>query len=165
MAKINYKNTTIYVNGKQKLLHRYIMECKIGRELLQSEQVHHIDGDHYNNNIDNLQIVSAREHTIIHAKKRFGSFLDVSKKELQKLFIKEKKTMKEISEIFSVSQTTVFRRLKEFEISKPIIYCSCGSPAHYKKSKQCYKCYQDNYRKEHREELNKYFRNRWREKK
>lgn len=54
-----------YVYGRKKI-HRYIMEQHIGRPLLSSEIVHHINEDKLDNRIENLQIVSRREHNIIH---------------------------------------------------------------------------------------------------
>jgi HNH endonuclease len=38
------------------LEHRYVMEQKLGRELLSDESVHHLDGDKLNNHIDNLEL-------------------------------------------------------------------------------------------------------------
>lgn len=38
------------------------MEQKIGRELLLTEEVHHIDADESNNNLDNLKIVDKSTH-------------------------------------------------------------------------------------------------------
>ncbi len=49
-------------------LHRHLKSVEIGRWLLGSEHVHHIDGDNLNNNLDNLQILSAEEHARIHNK-------------------------------------------------------------------------------------------------
>jgi hypothetical protein len=46
--------------------HRLNMEKKIGRSLLPSEHVHHIDGNPKNNNPENLMIVSPEEHARIH---------------------------------------------------------------------------------------------------
>jgi len=46
--------------------HRYVMEQHLGRKLLHSEEVHHIDHDKLNNAIDNLQIMSASEHATLH---------------------------------------------------------------------------------------------------
>lgn len=54
------------VCGKKIDEHRYVMECHIGRPLLSSEVVHHIDGNKQNNSIDNLQIVSHAEHLQLH---------------------------------------------------------------------------------------------------
>ena len=62
-----------YENGKRttQSYPRYLMEQKLGRELLPNEEVDHIDDDFTNNDIDNLQILTgtankkkemAREH-------------------------------------------------------------------------------------------------------
>lgn len=48
-------------------IYRMMAERKIGRPLTEKEIVHHIDGDHTNNSQDNLQVVSASEHSSIHA--------------------------------------------------------------------------------------------------
>lgn len=51
----------ITVDGRGMVLeHRYIMEQRIGRELLPEETVHHKDGDRLNNHIDNLELWTSR---------------------------------------------------------------------------------------------------------
>lgn len=53
----------IYAKGKRKVLHRYLMEQKLKRELEPSEHVHHIDIDRQNNIIGNLHLYkNNREH-------------------------------------------------------------------------------------------------------
>ena len=42
-------------HGREKALHRYVMECKLGRKLKSNEIVHHIDEDKLNNEPDNLE--------------------------------------------------------------------------------------------------------------
>lgn len=46
--------------------HRYVMEEHLGRPLRRDEQVHHRDGNKANNAIENLQIVTPSEHTLLH---------------------------------------------------------------------------------------------------
>ena len=58
------KKGLIY-NGKP--VYRIMVEQKLGRELTQDEEVHHIDGDHFNNDISNLIVLSKTEHSKIHA--------------------------------------------------------------------------------------------------
>jgi len=46
--------------------HRYIMSLNLKRPLKITEQIHHKDGDKLNNSVDNLEVVSVREHYGIH---------------------------------------------------------------------------------------------------
>ena len=63
-AKItNHPNAT--KNGYV-LEHRYVVECALGRYLLEGEVVHHINGDKHDNRLDNLKVMSRRDHTLLH---------------------------------------------------------------------------------------------------
>ena len=59
-----YKKTS--VNGISKLKHRAVMERALGRELLTTEIVHHINRDPTDNRLENLQVLSHQEHCEIH---------------------------------------------------------------------------------------------------
>lgn len=63
------KGNKTYIKFRGQHLHRYTMEQSLGRELTSDEIVHHIDGNKFNNNIKNLQIVTREEHARIHATK------------------------------------------------------------------------------------------------
>jgi len=49
-----------------KPLPRILMEEHLGRELTYDEVVHHINEDPKDNSIENLQVMSRGEHTILH---------------------------------------------------------------------------------------------------
>lgn len=56
-----------YINKKKVWVHRYNAEKKIGRKLLSTEPVHHIDGNKTNNDYDNLYICESKEkHGLVH---------------------------------------------------------------------------------------------------
>ena len=56
-------------NGKNLLLHRYIFSQFIGRPLLRGELIHHVNGDKKDNRIENLEIMTPKEHSIHHNQK------------------------------------------------------------------------------------------------
>ena len=56
----------IKIDGKYRFEHRLKMEKYLGRKLLNSEDVHHIDGDKLNNRIDNLLVISKSDHARLH---------------------------------------------------------------------------------------------------
>lgn len=47
-------------------LHRHVASIKLGRWLSKEEHVHHIDGNRLNNDISNLQVLTAQEHASLH---------------------------------------------------------------------------------------------------
>lgn len=70
-----YRRKTVMVNGTQCLLSRHIMSQCVQRPLSSNEIVYHNDGNPFNNNINNLQIVSRSEHKRIHADIGIGTRL------------------------------------------------------------------------------------------
>ena len=54
--------------------YRYEMEYRLGRKLNYTESIHHIDGNHNNDDPDNLIILHSGEHTKIHNNARYRTF-------------------------------------------------------------------------------------------
>ncbi len=58
------------VNGTYALEYRMVAEVKIGRALLPTEDVHHINGNPHDNRPENLQVMSHAKHAGLHSSKR-----------------------------------------------------------------------------------------------
>lgn len=59
----------IKINGKSVSLHCYVVECHLGRSLGDDEVVHHINGDRFDNRIENLEVTSHKAHSVHHNQK------------------------------------------------------------------------------------------------
>jgi len=66
--RIKYQVTA--VNGVSVAVHRVVMEAILGRKLLPNEHVHHIDNNGLNNSVDNLMVLSPKEHAAMHKKRK-----------------------------------------------------------------------------------------------
>jgi hypothetical protein len=53
------------------LAHIVILENKIGRLLTKEEVSHHIDGNTKNNSPENLEVLTIKEHNLLHGKKHW----------------------------------------------------------------------------------------------
>lgn len=103
------------------MAHRLVMEKNIGRYLSENEQVHHINGNKQDNGIENLTIISAKEHGRIEGKKARGHEKPTAQKiknnELQK-FTKRYYNIniptKQIAEYYKVSTPTVQETARRF---------------------------------------------------
>jgi len=104
------------IDGKRILEHRYVMEKHLGRKLLSTEHVHHINGDKLDNKIDNLCILDIKEHMSLHAKDRpkgsdcHNSIL--SKKEIleiRNIYSDKRATQKQLANTYGVGQDHISR--------------------------------------------------------
>lgn len=67
-VSLNSRGYFVFTRGRHKgrLVHRIVMEIKIGRDLLKNEDVHHIDGNKINNDPSNLMVISRSDHARLH---------------------------------------------------------------------------------------------------
>ena len=68
----------VSVYNKEIFIHRAIAEKKLGRELLPTEVAHHIDGNKFNNDPNNIKVVTRSSHVKeehIHPRDDKGKFI------------------------------------------------------------------------------------------
>jgi len=87
--KKGYVQGHVWIDNYTKIFvrqHRYLMEIHLGRKLLESEDVHHINGIKNDNRIENLQVIDHSEHTIITNKRDYkkGYSMNIDQTERQR---------------------------------------------------------------------------------
>ena len=65
----NTRTRLLWRNGKKVRAHRWLMEQHLGRTLLPTEHVHHRDGNPLNNEMSNLEVMTAKDHMRLHKQK------------------------------------------------------------------------------------------------
>jgi hypothetical protein len=105
-----------YTRGPHKgySVHRVLMEEHIGRPLLPTEHVHHINGIKDDNRIENLQLMTINEHMSHHAKEKVksGTNYDISKH--------AKRGEDNHNSVLTVTQVDQIRSLKGVKKNKEI---------------------------------------------
>jgi hypothetical protein len=98
-------------NGRLRLEHRILMERKLGRPLLDSEIVHHMDENTLNNNPDNLELTTFKDHI-----PKFHSTM-FSTSEIQGMFLRGMACF-DIAKVIGCSVDVVRRRVKPIVIGR-----------------------------------------------
>lgn len=62
-SEMHSRYRKVRVNGMTVQVHRYVMEQSLGRPLRPDEVVHHINGNRYDNRIENLQLMTVSHHS------------------------------------------------------------------------------------------------------
>lgn len=62
--------TQVLLDDKWQWMHRVIAREKMGSDIYEGFEVHHIDGDKQNNHPDNLKVLSKEEHQAIHDRQK-----------------------------------------------------------------------------------------------
>lgn len=109
---------TIQVNGVQVRLHRHLMEENLKRKLTFNEVVHHINGDKFDNRIENLEVVSRSEHMKMHPE-ILEKWIDNNEYKFNIETIKEMyntMSIEKIAKHFGVATMTIWYRLKKNNI-------------------------------------------------
>lgn len=118
------------IDGKTIDLHRHIMEKHLGRKLTRREVIHHIDGNKHNNKIENLKLMTSREHNILHGcvsvilnnRNKIilkGEQIGTAKLNrikvimIRKLYSTGKYTMQNLADKFNISKTQIVRTVNK----------------------------------------------------
>jgi HNH endonuclease len=104
-----YRYLTCKIHGKTKLVHRDVMEQHIGRKLRRNEHVHHRNGDRYDNRIENLEILSAKDHAH-HHKQRYA---EIKRCRVCRTQFKPKPTKRKRAKTCSVTCANILRSRTE----------------------------------------------------
>jgi 7-cyano-7-deazaguanine reductase len=97
------------IRGKAR--HRLIGDCLLGRKLTSREDIHHKDGNHFNNNPENIEIKLRSQHRRDHQTVRYG-YSDVFPclEELVELY-NQGENFSSLAKKYKCDQSTIYSRI------------------------------------------------------
>lgn len=102
------------VNGKTMMEHRFIMEKHLGRKLKRSESIHHINSKKYDNRLENLMVVTEKEHCKFHPNrgKKYEKEIFISRPFLLDLY-KQTQSIGEMAKIIGCCDNLIWQELRK----------------------------------------------------
>ena len=76
------------------LMHRVVVENYLNRLLSADEIVHHKDGNKHNNDISNLEVMSAVDHARYHGAQKHRDYVQVRCEYCGKVFLRERRLIR-----------------------------------------------------------------------
>ena len=106
-------------NGKKKdkKVHRLVADAFIPNPE-NKPNINHKDGNPLNNIVSNLEWCTQQENITHAIETGLRKLKHIPKKELERLYIEQKKSPREIGEMFNVSSSLITNRIKKYNIKK-----------------------------------------------
>lgn len=126
------------VNGKR--IHIIVAEEKLGRKLFKDEVIHHLDGNKYNNDPQNIEVLNRIEHLRFHSNLRIKKISEQDKKKIIELYNSGIGTFR-LSHMFNLSKATILKRLHKWKVLVRCIYCHISIEGNNEKTEEMFNKY------------------------
>lgn len=121
--KTGYYLSSVAINGKRKRLHIYVWERENGT-IPKGYQIHHIDHNKDNNSIENLEMLTSKEHTQRHIEERTDEQREQAKENVVKYAMPKAKEW-HTSESGKEWHLSHYEKMKDKLHQKADFICEC----------------------------------------